>query len=561
MTVPRAVPARLRGAGLLDAPAERLIGYGRLLLCAVSLPAIYLDPTQPARFAAAAYAILAAYLAVAAGLALLAPGRRAAPRLALAIHGLDIAFIAALTFLTEGLASPFFAFFTFVLLAATFRWNWQGVLGTTGVLALIFLGTGLLEPWAAGRPDSADYDWNRAIIRGAYLFVASGMLAFFAAHRQRSRRRLARFARGPARPAPPGGHPALALLLAHAAAALEAPRILVAWEEREASGRHLALWEAGSVTTAREPPAASEGERMEELPPFSTVDIGSPGRRESGPAAAAIDPELVRRFDIRSIAGAGFEGAFCRGRVFALDRASWSEDHLALIEIVASRTGVELDRHALQRQGEALAAARERDRLARDLHDGVLQSLAAAGLQLQLAAREPDDKDRLEAVRQLLSREQKRIRAFVSGEAAEAGLEGEGEVEIAAALEGEAAELSRQWGCAVAVTVSPAGAAAPRRLVRELSHMLAEAASNAARHGKARHVDVSVASADRQLLIEINDDGTGFGKAAAGEETAPAQAPHAAPASLQARIGRNDGTISVENSGSGARLRIRLPLS
>ena len=110
------------------------------------------------------------------------------------------------------------------------------------------------------------------------------------------------------------------------------------------------------------------------------------------------------------MASAPFDGTICTGRVFILDRSNWNDDDLLLTEIIASRTGIELDRQVARRRNEEAIASRERMRLTRDLHDGVLQSLTAAALQLNLAGQAPDQdrRSRLDLVTQLLAKEQRR---------------------------------------------------------------------------------------------------------------------------------------------------------
>src|SRR5262249_32773567 len=100
--------------------------------------------------------------------------------------------------------------------------------------------------------------------------------------------------------------------------------------------------------------------------------------------APIINEVLIKTFAIRSVASGAFVGASCRGRVFVLDRDSWSDFQLRLIEITASRMGNALDRQIMQTEAKEAVAERERLRLTRDLHDGLLQSLTAAGLQMKL---------------------------------------------------------------------------------------------------------------------------------------------------------------------------------
>ena len=80
---------------------------------------------------------------------------------------------------------------------------------------------------------------------------------------------------------------------------------------------------------------------------------------------------------------------------------------------MACRIGMRLDRLALQRQAEVAIVTREKMRLTQDLHDGVLQSLTAAALQLDLVGKSYDSASRLALVKQLVAKEQRRIRNFI----------------------------------------------------------------------------------------------------------------------------------------------------
>ena len=53
------------------------------------------------------------------------------------IHAVDIIVVTLLLFLSDGFSSPFLVFFTFVLLAASLRWDWQGIAATTATLTLL----------------------------------------------------------------------------------------------------------------------------------------------------------------------------------------------------------------------------------------------------------------------------------------------------------------------------------------------------------------------------------------------------------------------------------------
>src|SRR5436309_2644597 len=107
---------RITAADLFDAPAERVIASARIFLCAMSLVAVQVDPSQPARYATAVTAILWTYFAIACAVAFITSRQRPRRWLVRLIHFGDILATLLLLLLTEGPGSPFFAFFTFVLL-------------------------------------------------------------------------------------------------------------------------------------------------------------------------------------------------------------------------------------------------------------------------------------------------------------------------------------------------------------------------------------------------------------------------------------------------------------
>src|SRR6476646_3034860 len=97
---------RLTRADIFNAPAERVIALGRLLLCALSTLAIQLEPTEPARHAADVQTTVMLYLLFAAILVPVTRYRFLCPRTAATIHVVDVVFISVLVFLTDGPTSP-----------------------------------------------------------------------------------------------------------------------------------------------------------------------------------------------------------------------------------------------------------------------------------------------------------------------------------------------------------------------------------------------------------------------------------------------------------------------
>jgi signal transduction histidine kinase len=248
--------------------------------------------------------------------------------------------------------------------------------------------------------------------------------------------------------------------------------------------------------------------------------------------------------------------------VFILDRGSWGDFLLLLIKFVASRIGMELDRQILQRQTEEAAAARERIRLTRDLHDGILQSLTAARFQLKLLSdgqRDKDAQSRLNTIKQLLNNEQIRIRDFVRQTLpkSDAGTE----LVLSWDLRRDISELGELWECTTSFSVDPQDARVPAKLGAHLSLMLAEAISNAVRHGGASTIRVGMRKTNEHLAIEIQDNGHGItGSACKSDNNAPVDAAFG-PVSLRGRVVELGGSLDVRSSPLGTELQIRMPLA
>src|SRR2546426_5008927 len=109
--------------------AERVLSAGRVILATFSLLAIWLDPSEPAKYARITYSLLAGYVIYALFLALLAwHSDVLLVRLRLFTHVVDLTLFSLFMYFTEAPSSPFFVYFVFSLVGATLRWQWHGVL-------------------------------------------------------------------------------------------------------------------------------------------------------------------------------------------------------------------------------------------------------------------------------------------------------------------------------------------------------------------------------------------------------------------------------------------------
>ena len=242
--------------------------------------------------------------------------------------------------------------------------------------------------------------------------------------------------------------------------------------------------------------------------------------------------------------------------MFILDRSLWGDDDLTLVEIVASRLHLELEYYALSIELKETAASRERIRLARDLHDGVLQTLTGAALQLGSINSGQKIKHKLEDVRELLLGEQQRIRAFVEGRQPSPRHQ---YLYLHDAIKPEIERIKRRWGCTVLLSVTPRDAAASLELTRQIEFLLAEAAANAVQHGNASHINITVEQLHNLIRLRIADNGRGLSGITGSYTQDDLVARTIGPQSISKRIVELGGTLALSSSPKGVELCIELP--
>jgi signal transduction histidine kinase len=159
---------------------ERVISVSRMFLAVIALFTLDLDPVEPAAYAPIARALLVLYAGHSiAALLVLRTRPRKPHAFALTTFGVDL-LGASLTLPMETPNSPFFAFFLFVFASAAFRWGFRETLATTVAgLLLILLHQRLVEYIPAFQFLGYD-DPNRLIVRTAYLAMMGLLLGYLA---------------------------------------------------------------------------------------------------------------------------------------------------------------------------------------------------------------------------------------------------------------------------------------------------------------------------------------------------------------------------------------------
>lgn len=187
----------------------------------------------------------------------------------------------------------------------------------------------------------------------------------------------------------------------------------------------------------------------------------------------------------------------------------YADDDLPMLTTFAGQAALALERAQAQEEREMLVVLEDRERIARDLHDVVIQRLFATGLQLQTAARlavRPEVSDRIQTTVDDLDATIRDIRTaiFQLRTPAPTGLRGQ----LQSLVEAVAGPL----GFRPRLDLSgPIEHAVPEPIRPDLLAVVQEGLSNIVRHAGARRAGVAVAIADGRLTAEISDDGIGPG--------------------------------------------------
>jgi signal transduction histidine kinase len=550
------------------ARAERTIAATRVGIAAFSLYAIWLDPAEPARFTQVAYFLHIGYLAYSAALAAVMWTRTSAGWLPITTHVIDIVFFSVLQYLTLGPSSPFFTYFIFSLFCGAVRWGWQGVLATAPAVVIAFVTMAASMSLTFG---SSEFELNRFIIRGGYLIVVSVLLVYLGRHEARLREEIRRLAGWPAT----SGNDAtveIGRVVAHAARIVEARRAAVVWELEEEPRVQLAVWTPASFELTQH--ASSD---LEPWVANGLADRAFVCTRESGGRATVstdrasartwigdpVHPRLRGLSGETTIASAPFRTERVSGRAFFGALGAEPIEALALVDVVAREIGASIDKCDMYERAHQVAIGEDRIRVARDLHDGVLQSLTGIRLELQSLAShiatEPvhDVRDRLLTMERALATEQRELRFFIEDlQPVRAQARSGGNLGVR--LEELTRQIAARWKTPVTLRLAGLPPALPSEVQDAVPRMVHEAVVNALKHGRPSRVSVSVRGRDDGLSVVVADDGHGFPFEGRFDHAALVRQ-NLGPASLCERVASLGGDVSVDSSASGSKVEIRLP--
>ena len=526
--------------------AARVIAILRLVLAAIFLAALYFDPYQPARAPAFAYFLLSSYLLVSAILLRIAWASWWHDfRLTTWAFLLDVTVFSLSIWITEGpnreFNSPFLAFFVFLMVSSTLRWNWR-VTGVAAILiAAVYLSTG-------GLLVALDQNFALApFLRRITYMVVIGLAFVFFGMQRGGPKVVERFEKV-------SEVNALEAALRYAAGLMSADRVAIIWEEEEEPPVAATL-ENGHFKILDGPKWLEDIDRSTRL--FSATEnrelVQHPGTKRLSARQPAQPIKLAISAKINEGLAAGlFSARGLRGQIIVGGMKEVAVDEIervkavayAVVELIEGRKLAELERNR--------AVFQTREALALDLHDSVAQSLAGASFGLE-ALRHSIPADATEALQSVASlkhslrTEQANIRELIERLRRD-GPDEERFVDLPDELNRVLEDCRRHWNIDVFNMSKGALAIAPT-LAFECKQIVREAVSNAARHARARRVEV-IASMDKgRLKLEIRNDGRQFSQ----------QSDRDQPWSICQRITRLNGTVEIESKAGQTRLMIELP--
>jgi signal transduction histidine kinase len=161
-----------------------MIGLMRLTLAVSALLIIYIDPAEPDRFVTLTYASLIVYVVYSAVIYFISVyGRRQLPNTI--APWIDVACYLVLVSLSSGTSSVFFFFFFFPVLVASFRSGFGPGISTAIVSSVLFTVIGY-----ATAPAGSAFELNRFLLRPVYLLVLGYMMAYWGGREIRLKQRL-----------------------------------------------------------------------------------------------------------------------------------------------------------------------------------------------------------------------------------------------------------------------------------------------------------------------------------------------------------------------------------
>ena len=247
------------------------------------------------------------------------------------------------------------------------------------------------------------------------------------------------------------------------------------------------------------------------------------------------------------------------GNLYLTDKigpGQFSDDDQRLVELFAAHAGVAIENARLHDAVQHLAVVDERERIGKDLHDGIIQSLYAISLSLEdvpemMAGDTDEAMARVDRAIDNLNAAIADLRHFVVGLRPE-HVDRNDFIGLLAML---ADQVRRDGVIAVDLDLPAERVDLPAHIRGEILHIVREALSNTARHARGSTARVSLRREDHTLRLELSDDGSGFDPSVGAPEG------HHGLANMRDRAEALGGSFEIDSSASGTTIIVTVPLA
>jgi signal transduction histidine kinase len=562
---------------------ERVIAVARALLAVTAVAVVRLDPRGPTRYIGITSVLLVGYVVFSLILLVVLRRARTIPaQLPLMAQTVDIGFAAAMTLFSEGPTSPVFNFFLYPLLAAAYRWGFREVM-ITACAVDVLIGVEAILVDSGVILAGVQLQLNTFLVLATSVGATGAAVGYLAENEKRRRleSRAIALVLGRARL---GGKlvDTLNRVLGSVRSVFRAKQVLLVLQEQESertwlwatdpSGRDEPLALPDQLSGAQrddylfEMPGAAWHAAAGLLPrrgrSFDVVALDGLGRQV--PAAELALPEgFITAHPCRRLIGASLPlSEEWTGRLFVIEPGYGihREQSARLALRLVNQVGPAVYGHYLLRQLRTRAQTLERGRIARELHDGVTQSLL--GLEMEIVvlrrralAEAPQLAEDLTRVHRIVRNEVITVRELMEGIRV-------GDVEsedLLHHLSEVVDRFSRHTGITARFVSDGRAAPLTPHACRQLARILHEALVNVRKHSSARRVLVRADTNAASWKLSIEDDGRGFpfaGRLSHSELDASRQGPR----TIGERVRLIGGLMTVESKpGFGSRVEVEVP--
>jgi signal transduction histidine kinase len=237
------------------------------------------------------------------------------------------------------------------------------------------------------------------------------------------------------------------------------------------------------------------------------------------------------------------------GNLYLTGKIGWSEftqDDEALVGVLALAAGIAVENTRLHARVQRVAVFEDRDRVARDLHDTVIQRLFAVGLSLQAmstAVAAEGLADRLNRAISDLDDTIRQVRSTIY----ELGMTGE-EQGLRARFQALGRDLGPVLGFKLDLSFDgPVDSAVSDQIAEHVLTVAREGVTNVARHAHATCASVKLGVSGGMCRLEIADNGQGFPQSSKGRHGFGL-------ANLQHRAEKLHGTFAIDDGEEGGTL-------